>query len=98
MNERAAAALVEAAMSGVRQIRGSLLDDDHGRCAGAVIIEAAVGTKRLIEERYGRDWDEVLRWADMTTGEWVAMVGKNNLEGWDFLAISRKLGPSEIPA
>jgi hypothetical protein len=43
MNERAAAALVDAAMRGVRQIKGHLDDPYGGRCAGGVVIEAIFG-------------------------------------------------------
>lgn len=99
MNEQAAAALVSAALRGVRQIMGALFDGAGGMCAGAVLMTAAAKTQK---------WDaEVDRvWAGMDKPascphdcgfsalyEWTVMVHMNDVHGDDFLTIARKLGP-----
>lgn len=104
MNEQAAAALVDAAMRAVPQIKGALFLGD-GRCAGGVLIEAA-GLRRPAEMPI--DWDALCAWTGMdavsrhacphdcgmdTQIEWLLMVHLNNVHGDDFLTIARKLGP-----
>lgn len=98
MNDRARDVLVDAALRGVRQIKGVLHDGKNGYCAMGVLCEA-------IRREGGVEWlfgyrttseiaDEVERRYDITLKEWHRIVHANNELGWDFLDIARKELPS----
>lgn len=88
MNDRAREALVAAALSGVKQIKGAFADDDGGRCALGVLIDAWQKDNALpIDE-----------WAEISAGDAKLIQDANDILEWDFLTIARKIGVKEEDA
>ena len=85
MNDNARAVLIDAAMRGVKQIKGWYHDDAGGRCAIGVLCEAA-----------GTDWGCIPgSLFDLSLDEAVQIMRANDDLGWDFLTIARKIGVPE---
>lgn len=85
MNDRAREALVAAALKGTKQIRGSLQDFTGGVCALGVFFSCLPNT-------FSAPWSEMEAWADLEPGEDTEIARRNDLDGWDFLTIARKVG------
>jgi hypothetical protein len=83
MNELAREALVTAALTGVRQIKGLFKDADGGMCAMQVIHEAY----KNIDPHY-----QVLPNTWISLEECWQVLNANDNLGWDFLTIARKIG------
>jgi hypothetical protein len=108
MNERAANALIEAAMKGVRQVQGVVDDGRGGRCALGVMLEAEYGTPSWKEQeghhrypesftRFGMSPDpQTCPACDRTTKNEAFLIAHlNNDHEMDFVGIARKLGPHD---
>lgn len=80
--------MVAAVLKGTKQIKGLLTDGEGGFCAMGVICEAAVGRAQITFGEYA----SVKMWAQITEREWAEIVQRNNVDGWDFLMIARKVG------
>lgn len=93
MNERGKAALINAAMRGVRQIRYNLYDG-VGFCAGGVLMQDLGLFESLNFETWANSWAKCQSEFAMTVEEWDLMVDMNN-SGADFLKIARELPDTE---
>lgn len=91
MNDRARDALAQAALNGTPQVRYVLSDGAGGRCAMGVLNEAATGAPWWPLNR----WDFLRDTYDIGPNDAEEIVTRNNIDGWDFLTISRKVGVKE---
>ena len=95
MNDKAREALVAAALSGVKQIKFALQDSDGGRCANGVLMEACTGVAphqiNWTTFNPSRFWE----WGGLSLKEEDEIVHANNVLGWDFLTIARKIGVND---
>lgn len=90
MNDNMRAALVAAALKGVRQIKGHLHDGQGGHCAWGVYHLAlhnqnekgAVECHNTVDQKCASFWREYL--SD------IEIQKANDEKGWDFLTIARK--------
>ena len=99
MNDLARGALVAAALRGHKQIQCSLHDhDEGGECALGVIHLAAHGGNREQALLCQRQADCAHMWGDLSAREGEDIARANDLKGWDFLTIARKIGVTESPA
>jgi hypothetical protein len=89
MNERARGALVTAALNGVPQIK-ELYRWGPGRCAIGVLLD-----EFGLSEREGNTVDVLAALAGLSSGEFSDIMEANDLKGWDFLTIARKIGTDE---
>ena len=97
MNDKAREILVSAALNGTPQIKYRLADDDGGRCAMGVLMEACDREIFLSVRRF--KWHtafdmRVMGEYDIDGDEWREIATANN-NGWDFLTIARKIGNPE---
>jgi hypothetical protein len=81
MNDRAREVLVQAALSGVRQIKGRASDGRGGYCA--------VGVLKLYHRDKTQYWTHAY---DISDEEWGEIIRANDNLGWDFITIARKVG------
>jgi hypothetical protein len=92
MNDRAREALVEASLKGVNQIKRAY-KTDKGQCALGVLLEKTGW--------YEEFWipcvaSEMIRSEfEMSNKELKDIVYANDVLGWDFLTIARKIGTQE---
>lgn len=101
MNEKAIAALVDAAMRGVRQIRYRLNDNQGGFCAVGVISAANAQWSGMYDKRFhGCPFCGILNDAYYKMpihSEAVLIIHLNNDHEWDFLTIARKMESLSTP-
>ena len=92
MNDRAREALVQAALTGVKQIKHRLDDGKTGRCAMGVLYEAAgFNLDTLCYE----DTLKARRKLSLKTSDILEIMDANDNKGWDFLQIARKIGTND---
>lgn len=91
MNDLARETLIEAELKGVRQIRKKLADRDGGLCAMGVLA-------RKFEEAGGDillNDGEFHQYFGLSSQEVITIVRANDVFGWSFLDIARKVGIPE---
>jgi hypothetical protein len=92
MNDRAREALVAASLKGVSQIRWAYRTD-QGQCALGVLLEKT-GWYEL--DQIPCVASEMIRKEfDMRPEEFSEITHANDVLGWDFLTIARKIGTQE---
>jgi hypothetical protein len=99
MNQQQADALIDAGMTGVRQLRNRGTDNAGGYCAAALLyVRGLLGELEKTEiaqcpecaaTRYTDGGQPGVR----LRNEMNLIVHLNNDHEWDFISIARKLGP-----
>jgi hypothetical protein len=97
MNERAREALVAAALSGRSQIKRRMHDEFGGACAAGVLFENVTGERHQAFTQY-KEFRKVLEELDISERELTRIWHANDIHGWDFLTIARKIGNDDADA
>ena len=97
MNDRAREVLIDAALKGQKQIKGQLHDGKGGVCAmGALHLTLHDGDHLAAHACYRKGspdcWFSAVWQAFDLAGEVAEIEIANDLHGWDFLTIARKIG------
>lgn len=94
MNAEAAEKLVQAALTGVRQITEGYADDDGGRCAAGVLGYRAEKFDEALDAEYALGGPCLCpACGSELSCERALIIHLNDTHEWDFLTIARKLGP-----
>ena len=93
MNDLARETLVRAALNGTRQIKNALQDNEGGRCAIGVLMDAyAIRHGISGPEKWWIPGDLLREEYDLHGSQWTEIIWRNNELGEDFLTIARKVG------
>jgi hypothetical protein len=97
MNEAGRSALRQAALDGVRQITGRLLDEDGGYCAAGVLANAAPSACLSWKDDYDITAESVkCSICDVTVDEFALLVHGNDDHHLGFLKLAEFMPVSEI--
>ena len=87
--------LVQAALSGVPQVKREFRDDADGRCALGVLMDSlGLQFGRILGVEPGA-WNALEKAFDISIQEQRDISVANDNLGWDFLTIARKIGNPE---
>ena len=98
MNDRAREALIAAALSGVKQIKGRVHDGQGGHCALGVLHLAVHGGNELLALKCHPTlcgFEHFGAFFELDQCEQTEIIQRNDTDGWDFLTIARKIGVPE---